>query len=241
MSRTNKDASDTKKDPNGTQARVDKTKVQTDEGRKGKETETKIEDEEEKRKNTQKNFVAFVVSFYTVIVLSFGIYSLTSIWPATPAELTSNATTTVVLRGTGISFSLGPETLVIVVMIIAGAIGACVFSLSTIAHHLAKKTFGVEWQAWYFLRPFTGSGLAMIFYFLVRGGLLTLGANLQNLNLIVIAGLSGLIGMFSEQALRKLRGLADTTFGAAPGGKTKPEEPTPPGENEEETQKPPQE
>jgi hypothetical protein len=198
-------------------------------------------EEEEKRNNIKKNLVAFIVSVYTVIVLSFGTYSLASVWPSTSTELASNATITVTLRGTGVSFSLGPETLVIVVMIIAGAMGACVFSLFAIAHHLGAKDFAVEWQAWYFLRPFTGSGLAMIFYFLVRGGVLTLGASLQNLNLIVVAGLSGLIGMFSEQALHKLRDLADTMFGPAAAGKPKTGETPSPGETEEEKQKPPQE
>jgi hypothetical protein len=105
-----------------------------------------------------------------------------------------------------------------IVMIIVGGIGACVFSLFAIAHHVgAAKDFNVSWFAWYLFRPFIGSGLALIFYFLVRGGVLTLGASLQNLNLVVVAGMSGLVGMFSEQALHKLQDLADTLFGAAPG------------------------
>ena len=33
---------------------------------------------------------------------------------------------------------------------------------------------------------------------------------------VVVAGISGLVGMFSEQALHKLHELADTTFGPAP-------------------------
>jgi len=185
----------------------------------------------EEKKEPHKNLVALVVSVYTVVILSFGIYTLTSIWPTTPEELASNATNTVTLRGTEISFSLGPETLVILVMIIAGAIGACVFSLYAIAHHLGRvHDFEARWAAWYVLRPFIGAGLAMIFYFLLRGGVLTIGANLQSLNLIVVAGLSGLVGMFSEQALRKTRDLADTIFGSIPKDKAKTAEPASSGE-----------
>ncbi len=168
-------------------------------------------------KEPHKNLVALLISAYTVVVLFFGAYCLISIWPTTPEELASNATSTVTLRGTEYSFSLGSETLVILVMIIAGAIGACVFSLYAVAHHLGRlHDFQVRWTAWYFLRPFIGAGLAMIFYFLIRGGVLTVGTSLQNLNLIVVAGLSGLVGMFSEQALRKTRDVADTIFGSIP-------------------------
>jgi hypothetical protein len=158
-----------------------------------------------------------VASLYSILILSFGVYSLVSIWPANSTVLAAN-TTIVRLRGTGIHFSLGPETLLMLVMILVGAIGASVFSLWAIAHHLgAQKDFDASWFAWYLFRPFVGAGLALIFYFLVRGGVLTLGAKLPNLNLIVVAGLSGLIGMFSEQALHKLHDLADTMFGPAPG------------------------
>jgi hypothetical protein len=177
--------------------------------------------------DTKKEFHAKTISYvaavtlaslYSAFILSFGAYSLLSIWPANSTQLAANTTSLVRLRGTGISFSLGPEILLMLVIIIVGAIGACVFSLWAIAHHLgALRDFDAHWFAWYLFRPFVGAGLALIFYFLIRGGVLTLAASLQNLNLIVVAGLSGLIGMFSEQALHKLHELADTMFGTAPG------------------------
>jgi hypothetical protein len=175
------------------------------------------EQKETSKKITGTTIVAAIfASVYSLVILSFGAYNLVSIWPGNSTELASN--TTVTLRGTPVSFSVGPETLLMLVMIIVGAVGACIFSLWAIAHHLgAKKDFDESWLAWYLLRPFIGAGLALIFYFLLRGGILTIGADLQNLNLVVVAGLSGLVGMFSEQALHKLHDLADTTFGPGPG------------------------
>ena len=191
-----------------------------------------------KSPQTDKNVVATVISIYTTAILSIGLYTFTSVWPTTSADLASNETLAVTPRGTGVSFSLGPETRLLLIMIIAGAIGACVFSLFAVAHHLgAKRDFKVQWTAWYILRPFMGAGLALIFYFLLRGGVLAIGSNLQNLNLIVVAGLSGLVGMFSEQALHKLQDLADTTFVQAPGDQTKSEGPAPPGQTKAGTTK----
>jgi hypothetical protein len=164
--------------------------------------------------------VAIATTIYSVVILSFGGYSLASIWPANSTELASNQTITVTLRATGYSFSLGPETLIMVVMVIVGSFGACVYSLWAIARHVGKKDFQARWLVWYLVRPFTGAGLSVIFYFLLRGGILTIGANLQNLNLIAVAAISGLVGMFSEQAVHKLNELADTTFGTTPNDQT---------------------
>jgi hypothetical protein len=103
----------------------------------------------------------------------------------------------------------------IFVVIFSGIIGACTFSLFAISHHLgADKDFDKQWQAWYLLRP-------------IIGGVLTIGADLKNLNLIGVAAISGLVGMFSEHAMHKLQDLADTLFGAAPGdGKVQPQKPS---------------
>ncbi len=49
-----------------------------------------------------------------------------------------------------------------------------------------------------------------------------MGTDVQNLNVIVVAGLSGLVGMFSEHALHKLQDVADTVFGDIPETKTTP-------------------
>ncbi len=157
-------------------------------------------------------------------------------WPATTEDLSLNATSTLDSENTfnaindinstrvvtlpiiNYKFYVGPETLLLFVMMISGAIGACVYSLWAASTHLGRlHDFNYDrWKAWYVTRPIVGAGLALFFYLLIRGGLLTVGAEFMTLNLVVIAGLSGLVGMFSEQALLKLSELADATFGSAP-------------------------
>ncbi len=60
--------------------------------------------------------VARLVSVYTIIVFVVILYFLVNIWPATPQELASNATRPVTLYGTGVHFLLGPETLIIFII-----------------------------------------------------------------------------------------------------------------------------
>jgi len=161
------------------------------------------------------------------------IYLMIGSWPATTEDLDLNATSTfnhtapafnqindinttriVTLPPFGLIL-VGPETLLVIIMMVSGAIGACLFSIWAISHHLGKENdFDyIRYRAWYFTRPFLGAGIAFIFYILVRGGLLTIGAAVLALNIVVIAGLSGLVGMFSEQALLKLLEVADALFG----------------------------
>lgn len=166
--------------------------------------------------------VALRVGVYTTAIFSVAIYLLTNIWTVASKDLAVNVTSTGTFYGIGLDFSLDSEIALILVMMLSGIIGACVFSLFAISHHVgAHKDFDAAWEAWYLLRPFIGAGLALIFYFLLRGGVLTIGADLKSLNLTGVAGISGIVGMFAEHAMHKLQDLADTLFGPAPDDKSK--------------------
>lgn len=178
-------------------------------------TTYKRHDTKNQHPDAQDVRVAVRVSAYTIILFLVSTYFLLSIWPATTGDLALNSTRAVTLLGIGIIFSLGPETTLLFVIMLSGIIGACAFSFSAISYHLgAKNDFDKVWEAWYVLRPILGAGLALVIYLLLRGGVLTIGADLNSLNLVGVAGISGLAGMFSEQATRMLRNLADTAFGA---------------------------
>ena len=183
---------------------------------------------------------ARLVLVYSIVILLAMIYLIIGSWPAASEDLNLNATSTfnhttpalnqindinstriITLTPLG-SFFVGPETLLVIIMMVAGAMGACLFSIWAASHHLGKRNdFDyVRYRAWYFTRPLLGAGIAFIFYLLVRGGLVTIGAAVLALNVVVIAGLSGLVGMFSEQALLKLLEVADALFGSAKEVKT---------------------
>lgn len=69
-----------------------------------------------------------------------------------------------------------------------------------------------SWTWWFILRPFIGMPLALIFYFVVRGGFFTLAADTNAVSSFGIAGLAGLVGMFSKQAIEKLREIFEDIF-----------------------------
>jgi hypothetical protein len=176
---------------------------------------------------------ARILLAYTIVILVVMVYAVVGSWPAATEDLDLNATSTfnhtapafnqindinstrIITLPLLYTFIVGPETLLVVIMMISGALGACLFSIWAVSHHLGKENdFDyIRYRSWYFTRPFLGAGISFIFYLLVRGGLLTIGASVLALNVVVIAGLSGLVGMFSEQALLKLLEVADALFG----------------------------
>jgi hypothetical protein len=164
--------------------------------------------------------VAGILVIYTLVVFLVALLSLLAIWPRTPAELALNATRTVTLPlplSLGGPAVLSPETLLATTMVLSGVVGACVYSFHVISRHLGSyQDFDKKWTAWYLLRPFIAGGLAFIFYVLARSGIITVGADLKNLNLLGLAGVSALVGLFTDHAMARLLEVAKVLFGETP-------------------------
>ncbi|NOR19127.1 MAG: hypothetical protein GQ538_03460 [Xanthomonadales bacterium] len=97
------------------------------------------------------------------------------------------------------------------VAFLAAGIGSTV---STMFSFLKHASTNADWKQshipWYILRPIQGSVLGIIFYWLVRGGLLAVvptqdGQGYMDLDLNGLAGMCALVGMFSRRAMIKLR------------------------------------
>jgi len=71
----------------------------------------------------------------------------------------------------------------------------------------------------YLLLPLGGGILAMLFYFVVRGGFFSSQSTYKETSPFAFAAFSGLVGMFSSQAVEKLKQIAGTVFAPAEQGK----------------------
>ena len=95
--------------------------------------------------------------------------------------------------------------------------GSYVHAATSFASYVGNRRLVLSWAWWYALRPFIGMTLALIFYFVVRGGLLSTGAEAGNMSVFGVAAVAGLVGMFSKQGTDKLRELFDNLFRTARG------------------------
>ena len=60
--------------------------------------------------------------------------------------------------------------------------------------------------------PFVGISLGLAFYFVIRGGFFASGTSIQDLSPHGFVALAFLVGMFSEQAVGRLKKVAEALF-----------------------------
>lgn len=113
--------------------------------------------------------------------------------------------------------SLDKETGLIAIVAVAGALGSFIHAAQSLTDYLGNKRFDASWTAWYLMRLPLGAVLAIVFYFVVRAGLISTDATGEEINPFGIVALGALAGLFAKQATDKLREVFETLFRVAPG------------------------
>ncbi len=155
--------------------------------------------------------VAVPLAVYSLAFLTLALYTLVDVWPVSPSQLT-NSTSLTPTHWFGYTYSISDEVRILLIVVLVGAIGSFVHSLTSLASYVGNKQFVASWALWYVLRPFIGSALALVIYFAFRGGLINPGSSIKDINLFGIAAISGLAGMFSKEATDKLAEVFGTFF-----------------------------
>lgn len=165
---------------------------------------------------------AIILGVYTGLLLVAALAVLAELWPWSSADLapaTTRSITLYILFFKVGTFAVGPEVLLLYIVLLSGIIGACVWSLYVLSAHLSSsQDFSRVWAGWYLVRPFLGAGLALILYALLRAGLFSTGSTASSTSVLGISALSFLVGFFTENAVHKLHDIADTVFGNPPSG-----------------------
>jgi hypothetical protein len=119
------------------------------------------------------------------------------------------AATVAVLFGT---HSMPRETDLLLLSVIFGALGSFLHVAKSFATFTGNRALVASWTWWYGLQPLVGMALSVVFYVVIRGGFFASGANAAAVSPYGIAGVSGLVGMFSKQATDKLNELFSALF-----------------------------
>lgn len=193
------------------------------------------------------------VAIYLVVVSVLVLYGLIKLWPyPTPSGETGTKTEAQVDTNAGHQAAPTPpkkelpdpeiiyffsgrlpaviylETRLLLLVMLAGALGSLMHSLRSLYWYTGNRMMVWSWVGFYLLLPFTGAMLAVIFYFVVRGGFFSPQASFDNTSPFGFAALSALVGLFSPQATLKLKEIAETIFTKPGAGTdTKPQEALP--------------
>lgn len=119
------------------------------------------------------------------------------------------------LKVWGQEWPLTQEVQLLLLVLLAGAMGSYVHALKSIADFIGNRTAMASWSWWYVSRPFLGAAMALIFYWVLRGGLLagTL-ADARVVNPFGAMAVAALVGMFADKATQKLAEIFETLFKA---------------------------
>lgn len=145
-----------------------------------------------------------VVVLGSIILMAMlaGIYALVAVWP------TSAVATTTSSRVAGVSLLLDREQRLFVVVAIAGALGGLIHSARSLYEYVGNRMLRRSWLLMYVSLPFIGAALAVVFYVILRGGLIT--GTAAQVNVFGFAAVAALVGLFSPEAAEKLKQIFST-------------------------------
>ena len=110
-------------------------------------------------------------------------------------------------------FPITEETRLLLLVILAGALGSYIHALKSLADFIGNRTLTASWAWFYVSRPFLGMALAVIFYAALRGGFLAGSpADVKAVNPFGAFTVAALVGMFTDSATQKLAEIFDTLF-----------------------------
>src|ERR1041385_4159371 len=110
------------------------------------------------------------------------------------------------------------EQRLLLLVILGGALGTLVHCLRSVYWYIGNRSLIKSWIAMYFMMPFAGAALSLVFYLVVRGGFFSPQSSFQQTSPFGFAAFAALIGMFSSQAVLKLKDVAEVLLSKPQGG-----------------------
>ncbi len=109
--------------------------------------------------------------------------------------------------------TLSLEVRLILLVLFTGALSASIYGIKSFADYAGEETLTASWCWLYFARPIIGSGLAFIFYLVIRAGFLaSTNADVKAINPFGFVAVAALVGMFSDKAMLKLGDVFNALF-----------------------------
>ena len=112
---------------------------------------------------------------------------------------------------------LTPELVTLLLVLTMGALGSSLGSARSFVNFVGSRKFNASWGLYYLLQPVFGAGLALLVYYGFRSGALIAPPGTSTSGIIGSLFLAGLVGLFSDTFLQKLKELVDTLFRPADG------------------------
>jgi hypothetical protein len=161
---------------------------------------------------TEQKFNYSWIGIYLMVMAVIMAYLLYQLWPNFTADTDGDMMVEKSYHLFGKLYTVADESRWLLIVILAGALGSYVHATTSFVTFVGNRSLVKSWTWWYILRPFIGSSLALIFYFVIRGGFFSASSDATQVNIYGIAAISGMVGMFSKNATDKLKEVFDNLF-----------------------------
>jgi hypothetical protein len=176
---------------------------------------------------------------YFIIIIASTIVAIISIWNPIETPIISAPTNTVAPNSNDTQLTVtiptesnesvedwrtNREKNLIIVNTLFGILGGSTYGLASVTTWIGNNKYGKSWTLWYISRPIIGGVLALMFFFLLRAGLV--GGFPVNVGDFGFAAISIIIGLLTTTAMKKIRDIFDVLFGIAKRKEDIGDEPT---------------
>jgi hypothetical protein len=163
---------------------------------------------------------------YFIIIIASTIVAIVSIWNPIETPIISAPTNTVAPNSNDTQLTVtiptesnesvedwrtNREKNLIIVNTLFGILGGSTYGLASVTTWIGNNKYGKSWTLWYISRPIIGGALALMFFFLLRAGLV--GGFPVNVGDFGFAAISIIIGLLTTTAMKKIRDIFDVLFG----------------------------
>ena len=161
----------------------------------------------------------FALSASLILMVILCLYGLVVLWPTPIPAGESNENVPSPITVLVWTFNIYDEVRLLLIVSLAGTLGTLVHEIRSLYWYIGSRALIRSWVAKYLMQPFAGTALAVVFYLVIRGGFFSPQAGFKQTSPFGFAALAALVGLFSEQAVLKLKEIAETVLAKPQGGK----------------------
>jgi hypothetical protein len=162
-----------------------------------------------------------VLLVFVMLTAALLLYCTWAFWPtgSTGSGAAGGATDEsrrVALFGTHVTLSL--DVVLFVIVAATGALGGLLHTVRSLSWYLGNRSLRWSWVPFYMMLPLVGASGATVFYLVFRAGLFSPSTTTTQVNPFGFAAIAALVGLFSEQAMEKLRDVFGSLLAPARAG-----------------------
>ena len=167
----------------------------------------------------EKHLGPFTLIALLVVMVTLALVILYGLWAFWPSEGQKVPVASKTVHFFWHHRSLRRENLFFVMVAFAGALGSILHSLRSLVTYIGERQLRWSWVPFYLVRPVLGALLATLLYVVLRAGLFSPSSSSQQASPYGFAAVAGLAGLFSDQAVEKLKKVAEELFEKLAPGK----------------------